>query len=206
MGTVLLSPKVWLIGLFFFSALTCSYGYGFSAPAIFQAVTGWSVARVGWLIAGIGLAGAAGMLLGGANSDRTGERALHCIVPCCVMAAGYFIASYERPAWLVITALTISFIAFNSLQGPALAVPTEFLAGRAAAAGIAAMNTITMFSGFVGPFWMGRMRDLTGGYGPGLRGLMVPSLLAAAAMLVLTRSLARGNVALRQGRLADETA
>ena len=202
----LLSPKVWLIGLFFFSALTCSYGYGFSAPAIFQAATGWSVARVGWLIAGIGLAGAAGMLFGGANSDRTRERALHCIVPCCVMAAGYFIASYERPAWLVITALTISFIAFNSLQGPALAVPTEFLAGRAAAAGIAAMNTITMFSGFVGPFWMGRMRDLTGSYGPGLRGLMVPSLLAAAAMLVLTRSLARGNVAVRQGRLADETA
>ncbi|HKD61664.1 MAG TPA: MFS transporter [Terracidiphilus sp.] len=202
----LLSPKVWLIGLFFFCALTCSYGYGFSAPAIFQAATGWSVARVGWLIAGIGLAGAAGMLFGGANSDRTGERALHCIVPCCVMAAGYFIASYERPAWLVITALTISFIAFNSLQGPALAVPTQFLAGRAAAAGIAAMNTITMFSGFVGPFWMGRMRDLTGSYGAGLRGLMVPSLLAAAAMLVLTRSLARGNVAVRQGRLADETA
>jgi ACS family tartrate transporter-like MFS transporter len=106
----------------------------------------------------------------------------------------------------VITALTISFVAFNSLQGPALAVPTQFLAGRAAAAGIAAMNTITMFSGFVGPFWMGRMRDLTGSYGLGLRGLMVPSLMAAAAMLVLTRTLARSNVAVRQGRLADETA
>jgi ACS family tartrate transporter-like MFS transporter len=187
----LLSPKVWLIGLFFFSALTCSYGYGFSAPAILQGVTGWSVSQVGYLVACFGVAGAAGMLFGGIDSDRTGDRALHCIVPCCVMAAGYMVASCARPPWLVVTALGISFVAFNSLQGPALAVPTQFLAGRAAAAGIAAMNTITMFSGFVGPYWMGVMKDKTGSYWLGLRGLMVPSLLAATAMFVLTRSLAR---------------
>ena len=66
-----------------------------------------------------------------------------------------------------------------AMQGPALAVPTQFLAGRAAAAGIAAMNTITMFSGFVGPYWMGVMKDATGSYWLGLRGLIVPSLGAA---------------------------
>jgi MFS transporter, ACS family, tartrate transporter len=203
----LLSPKVWLIGLFFFCALTCSYGYGFSAPAILQGVTGWSVSQVGYLVACFGVAGAAGMLFGGVDSDRTGDRALHCIVPCCVMAAGYLVASFARPPWLVIAALGISFVAFNSLQGPALAVPTQFLAGRAAAAGIAAMNTITMFSGFVGPYWMGVMKDRTGSYWLGLRGLMVPSLLAATAMFVLTRSLARSKpVAANQPDLASETA
>ena len=62
------------------------------------------------------------------------------------------------------------------MQAPALAVPTQFLAGRAAAAGIAAMNTITMFSGFVGPYWMGVMKDATGSYWLGLRGLVIPSL------------------------------
>jgi ACS family tartrate transporter-like MFS transporter len=91
-----------------------------------------------------------------------------------------------------------------SIQGPALAVPTEFLAGRAAAAGIAAMNTITMFSGFVGPFWMGRMKDLTGSYLVGLRGLVLPSLLAGAVMWALTRSLERRVVEL--GRLGEESA
>jgi ACS family tartrate transporter-like MFS transporter len=203
----LLSPKVWLIGLFFFCALTCSYGYGFSAPAILQGVTGWSVSRVGYLVACFGVAGAAAMLFGGVDSDRTGDRALHCIVPCCVMAAGYLVASFARPPWVVIAALGISFVAFNSLQGPALAVPTQFLAGRAAAAGIAAMNTITMFSGFVGPYWMGVMKDRTGAYWLGLRGLMVPSLLAATTMFVLTRSLARSKpVAIREPDLASETA
>ena len=75
------------------------------------------------------------------------------------------------------------------MQGPALTVPTQFLAGRAAAAGIAAMNTITMFSGFIGPNWMGVMKDHTGSYQLGLRGLALPSLIAAAVMFVLTQSL-----------------
>ncbi len=190
----LISPKVWMIGLFFFSALTCNYAYGFSAPAILQAATGWSVGRIGVLIATFGLAGAAGMLFGGASSDRTGDRALHSIIPCCVMATGYLIASFGRPGWLVVVALGTSFVAFMALQAPALALPTQFLAGRAAAAGIAAMNTITMLSGFVGPYWMGRTKDVTGSYNLGLRGLAIPSLVAAALMFLLTRSLARGSV------------
>lgn len=200
----LMSPKVWTIGLFFFSALTCNYAYGFSAPAILQAATGWSVGRVGALIAVFGLAGAASMLFGGSSSDRTGDRALHCIVPCCVMGAGYFIASYGRPGWLVVLALGTSFVAFMALQAPALAVPTQFLAGRAAAAGIAAMNTITMFSGFIGPYWMGKMKDVTGSYNLGLRGLIVPSLIAALVMFLLTRALAQRRIPASTVDLAND--
>jgi len=202
----LLSPKVWMIGLFFFSALTCIYAYGFSAPAILQGATGWSVGQVGMLIAAIGLLGAAAMLFGGANSDRTGDRAMHCIVPCCVMAVGYFVASYGNPGWLVVVALGTSFVAFMAMQAPALAVPTQFLAGRAAAAGIAAMNTITMFSGFIGPYWLGRMKDATGSYNLGLRGLIVPSLTAALVMFLLTRSLTRSRVPAAKADLANEPA
>ena len=187
----LLSPKVWMIGAYFFCALTTSYAYGFSAPAILQGVTGWSVADVGFLVACFGLAGAAGMLLNSAHSDRSGERALHCIVPCIVIAAGYVTASYARAPFMVVAALAASFIAFQSVQGPALALPSQFLAGRAAAAGIAAMNTITMFSGFVGPYWMGLMKDATGSYQAGLRGLALPALGAAAVMFALTQNLKR---------------
>jgi ACS family tartrate transporter-like MFS transporter len=190
----LLEPKVWVIGAYFFFALTTSYAYNFSAPAILEGVTGWSVTNVGFLVACIGLAGAAGMLLNGAHSDRSGERALHCIVPCVVMAAGYLTASYAKTPWLVVTSLAATYTAFMSMQGPALAVPTQFLAGRAAAAGIAAMNSITMFSGFVGPNWMGLMKDHTGSYDAGLRGLALPALLAAGTMYMLTRSLKRRAV------------
>jgi ACS family tartrate transporter-like MFS transporter len=188
---VLFSPKVWMIGAYFYCALTTNYAYGFSAPAILQGATGWSVANVGYMVACFGLAGAGGMLLNGAHSDRSGERALHCIVPCMVMAVGFVTASYARTPLVVVASLAASFISFMSMQGPALSVPTQFLAGRAAAAGIAAMNTITMFSGFVGPYWMGLMKDATGSYQAGLRGLALPALGAAAVMFALTRTLKR---------------
>jgi ACS family tartrate transporter-like MFS transporter len=199
----LLEPKVWMIGAYFFFALTTSYAYAFSAPAILQGVTGLSVKNVGFLVACFGLAGAVGMLVNSAHSDRTGERALHCIVPCIVMAAGYLTASYAKEPWLVVTALAACFVAFMSMLGPANALPMQFLAGRAAAAGIAAMNTITMFAGFVGPNWMGMMKDYTGSYAAGLRGLALPCLLAAGTMYALTRSLARRPVA-AAAKLAEE--
>jgi MFS transporter, ACS family, tartrate transporter len=202
----LLSPKVWMIGAYFLCALTANYAYYFSAPVILQEVTGWSVTQVGLLIAAFGLAGAAAMLLNGAHSDRSGERTFHCVVPCTIMAVGYLSASYVSAPWFVVSALATSFIAFMAMQGPALAVPTQFLAGRAAAAGIAAMNTITMFSGFIGPYWMGVTKDATGNYWLGLRGLVVPSVAAALVMLVLTRSLARSNQNARLIGLADEPA
>lgn len=199
----LLEPKVWMIGAYFFFALLTSYAFGFSAPAILQGATGWSVKSVGYLVACFGLAGAAGMLLNSAHSDRKGERALHCIVPCVVMAAGYLTASSTKESWLVVVALAASYIAFVSMLGPANAVPMQFLAGRAAAAGIAAMNTITMFAGFAGPYWMGVMKDATGNYTAGLRGLVLPCLLAAGTMYALTRNLARPAAA--RVKLAEES-
>jgi len=201
----LLEPKVWMVGLFFFFALTCIYAYQFSGPAILEAATGWNVSQVGFLTAAMGIAGAAAMLFAGASSDRTGDRGLHCIVLCCVMGAGYFVASYAHPAWLVVAGLTCSLMAFCATLGPAVAVPTEFLAGRAAAAGFAAQNSIALFSGFVGPYWMGRMKDITGSYWMGLRWLVVPALAAAALMAVLMRSLARRKAA-AGAELARETA
>lgn len=189
------SPKVWSIGLFFFFVGTSSYGFTFSGPAMLQSATGLSVGAVGWIVAILGLLGAGAMLLNGHHSDLSGERALHCIVPCCVIGAGYLVASCTTRPWLVVASLAASFIAAQALWGPALSVPMEFLAGRAAAAGIAAMNTIAIFSGFAGPYWMGVMKDASGNYNVGLRGLTVSALVAAGIMFWLARSLAgRGSV------------
>jgi MFS transporter, ACS family, tartrate transporter len=164
------------------------------------------VAQVGYLVALFGVAGAAAMLANAEHSDRSGERAEHCIIPMVVMGVAFFVSGSANQGWIVVSALAVSYIAFMSMQGPALSVPTQFLAGRAAAAGIAAMNTITMFSGFVGPYWMGRVKDATGSYALGLRGLVIPGLAGAAVMYMLTRNLARRRVSPETPALAEETA
>lgn len=198
----LLSPKVWMIGMFFFCALTCYYGYAFSAPAILEIATGWNVTRVGFVVSVIGMAGVPAMLLSGVSSDRTGERRLHCIIPCCIMAICFILAGFVHSGWLVVGSLALMAISYTALLAPALALPTQFLSGRSCAAGIAAMNTITMFSGFVGPYWMGRMKDLTGSYWLGLYGLALPALGAAGFMYMLTRSLKRHRPAQPAAELA----
>ena len=191
----LLSGRVWMVGLYFFFVGCCAYGLSFLLPTILKDATGYSVGAVGWLIALFSLIGAGAMLVNGIHSDRKRERALHCIVPCLVMAVGYIVASYSHHTWVIVIALAVSFIATYALWGPALSVPMEFLAGRAAAAGIAAMNTIAIFSGFVAPYWMGLMKDASGNYNIGLRGLMFAALAAAAMMWILMRSLASGKAA-----------
>jgi ACS family tartrate transporter-like MFS transporter len=187
----LLSSKVWMIGGFLFCALTIGHAYVFSAPAILKGATGWSVTQVGFLVAGFGLAGAASMLLNSMHSDRTGERALHCIVPCLIICAGFVVAGTTRLPWLLVLSMGICFVAYNALLGPAFSVPMQFLAGKAAAAGIAAANSIAMLSGFIGPYYMGVMRDATGSYQAGLLGLVAPCLGGVSAMIALTISLRR---------------
>jgi ACS family tartrate transporter-like MFS transporter len=71
------------------------------------------------------------------------------------------------------------------MQGPLWSISTSFLKGRAAAAGIAAMNTIGILGGFVGPYWMGFAKDLTGNDQRGLVAMSVPMLIAAGIMLYL---------------------
>lgn len=187
-GRALLDRRVWLIALVFFCMLTCMYAYIFSAPIILVSLTGLSITRVGFLISVISVVSAVAMLLNGHRSDRTGERYWHTAIPYFVMALGFLIAGLTMSAWLAVSALAASFIALGALQGPQLSIPPVFLKGKSMAAGIAAMNTIGMIGGFVGPYWMGLAKDLTGDYQRGLLTVTAPALIAAAIILSMSRT------------------
>jgi ACS family tartrate transporter-like MFS transporter len=45
-----------------------------------------------------------------------------------------------------------------------------------------------MLGGFIGPYWMGIARDLTGNYQRGLLTLTAPSLACVGIMLAMRRS------------------
>jgi ACS family tartrate transporter-like MFS transporter len=47
---------------------------------------------------------------------------------------------------------------------------------------------IGMVGGFVGPYWMGAARQLTGDYQRGLLTLAIPSVVAALLIVVLART------------------
>jgi ACS family tartrate transporter-like MFS transporter len=188
--------RVWVLGLFLFCLYIGNYGYLFSAPMMIQRVTGFSPMRVGFIVALLGVLGAFAMLLNSAHADRKREHYLHVALPCVLIAAGFAAAGLSSQAAIVIPAFACIMMGHSAISAPVWSIPTEFLCGRSAAAGIAAVNMIAIVGGFFGPKWMGRAADLTGGYQRGLLTLVVPTLVALFLMFGIRR------VALRQRRTA----
>ena len=58
-------------------------------------------------------------------------------------------------------------------------LPTAFLSGTAAAAGIAWINSLGNLGGFFGPWWIGVMKDATGSFSGGLYGLALLTLVSS---------------------------
>jgi ACS family tartrate transporter-like MFS transporter len=64
-------------------------------------------------------------------------------------------------------------------------LPTAFLSGASAAAGIAVVNAIGNLAGFAGPYVMGALKDATGTYTAGLLTVAGAALVAAGIVLAL---------------------
>lgn len=86
---------------------------------------------------------------------------------------------------LVIALLCLAQIGVSSVPPMFWPMPASILTGASAAAGIAAINSLGNLSGFAGPFAMGYLRDLTGGFTAGLLMLAAAGLVGAAVTLRL---------------------
>lgn len=180
-------PRVWLLGACFFCLYVCHYGLSFTAPLIVQKATSLSVTRVGFIIALFGVLGAISMLLSGWLSDRHNERYLHAMVPALAIAVCFLAAGSSGHPAIIVPAFALIFMFLMAWQPPGWALPSGFLSGKSAAAGIAGINTIAMCGGFVGPWWLGVAADHLGGYQHGLLGLAIPALLAGGIILWVRR-------------------
>jgi ACS family tartrate transporter-like MFS transporter len=102
------------------------------------------------------------------HSDRKNERTWHVVITCLVAAAGLALAGISATVVTVITALTLVNVGISAAKPPLWSMPTLFLSGPAAAAGIATINSIGNLGGFAGPAMIGWIRDLTGSFLGGL--------------------------------------
>jgi ACS family tartrate transporter-like MFS transporter len=178
-------PTVWLLGLILFACQTGSYGLTLWIPQIVRGLSGFSDFTVSMVSALPYVAAAIGMIAIGASSDRTGERFLHIAIPSAVGGLGFIASAYFASPLPAMIALTIAAVGDLGTRGPFWALPTRFLTGSAAAAGIALINTLASLGGFVGPYAVGLVRDLTGSFAGGLVFLALLLLFASAAAVAL---------------------
>lgn len=80
--------------------------------------------------------------------------------------------------------MCLATIGFYGSKGPFWPLPSTFLTGTAAAAGMALINSVGNVGGFVGPFLVGWIKDATGSFANGLYALAGFMVLAAVVAAV----------------------
>jgi MFS transporter, ACS family, tartrate transporter len=175
---------VWKLGIIFLLVAAGFYGYSFWGPLIIKSLTGLSNFEVGLVLGAISVVTILGMLLNGYHSDRTGERAIHIAMPLLVSAVGLVGCALLRQPVLAVTALALVPLGHCASYGPFWSMPTQFLTGPAAAAGIALVTMIANVGGFAGPALIGVLKARTGTHTDAF--LLLGGLAVIAALLALT--------------------
>jgi MFS family permease len=146
------SGKVWVLCAIYFTLMIGLYGIAFWLPTIVKAFGMKGYLRVGLVTAIPYGVAVIGMIFLSNHSDKTGERRLHYVVNVLAGAAGLILsgvfASTPVLAIIFLSMGTLGVIGSMPLFWP---LPSAFLAGTAAAAGIGIVNSVGNLGGYIGP-------------------------------------------------------
>jgi MFS family permease len=183
-GAIFADPRIWLMCLIYFCFVMGQYGLTFWMPTLIKATGVKGNLNIGLLSAiPFGCAIVAMNLLG-RSADARRERRWHLVVPALLGAAGFVVAAFNAGnTGVSIVALSVAAAGVLSCAPLFWSLPTAFLSGAAAAVGIAAINSVGNLAGFVSPYLVGMLKDLTGSTQTGMVMLAAMLVLGAAAVL-----------------------
>jgi MFS transporter, ACS family, tartrate transporter len=180
----LVNPRVIGLSLVYFGAVATNYGLSFFLPQIVKAF-GMNTFLTTLVSAAPYVIGLIGMVWWGRRSDRMAERRFHAALPLFLAAAGIAVSTALDDPTLKMLSLCVAGFGIFACLPVFWTLPTAFLSGAAAAAGIAVINSIGNLAGFAGPFAMGWIKDHTGSYAGGLLLLAALGIIAMGIVLVL---------------------
>jgi MFS transporter, ACS family, tartrate transporter len=179
----LTNPTIWHLGIIFLFAAIGFYGYSFWAPLVIKSLTGSADLGVGAILGAISAVTIIAMILNGAHSDHTDERRLHVVIPLLISGTGFFGCAVLRQPMLALLFLALVPIGHCAAYGPFWSMPSRFLTGAPAAAGIALVVTIANVGGLIGPSVIGAMKDRFGTHGPAF--MLLGGCAVVAALLAM---------------------
>lgn len=187
--------RVWALALADFARGVINNALNFWMPTLVQemGVPKGNLIEVGLVTAIPWSLAAVAMVLVARNSDRTGERRWHATLALLVSLAGLLVLAWGGGS-AVTSIVALTLIAAGAMAWLAVfwTLPTAFLAGTAAAGGIAWINALSQLGGFVGPELLGQIRQ--GNDGDGSFAFLVMAgfaLLGAGLTFVLAKPLER---------------
>ena len=184
LGAVLSSGRVWLMSLIYLSFVMGLYGVSFWLPTIIKATGVKDAFQIGLLSAIPFAAAVVAMILVARSADKHRERRWHVALPGLAGALGLVLSvTWAHNTTLALAALTLATAGIITSLPLFWSLPTAFLAGAGAAAGIAMVNSIGNLAGFLSPYAVGWLKQVTGANDSGMYMLAAFMVLGAALAL-----------------------
>ncbi|MDD5180849.1 MAG: MFS transporter [Gallionellaceae bacterium] len=184
LGQVFANGRVWLLACIYFSFIMGLYGVGFWLPQLIKGAGVNNILDIGLLTAvPYGIAAIA-MVMVSRSSDVSGERRWHTAGMAVAAALGIIVSAlYGDNTVIAMAALSVATAGVLSTLPLFWTLPTGYLTGAAAAAGIAIINSVGNLAGFVSPFMMGVIKDATQSTADGM--YVIAACLFTGALLVV---------------------
>ncbi|MEO8040679.1 MAG: MFS transporter, partial [Betaproteobacteria bacterium] len=183
----LTDPRVLALAMIYFTSVTASYGVVFFLPQIVKGL-GFSNVMTGLVSAVPYTIGVIGLVAWGWSSDRRHERRWHLIAASVVAAIGLAGAAWFGQSYWAIAAISLATVGLYGSRPCFWPMPSLFLTGAGAAAGIALINSIGNLGGYVGPFIVGWIKNSTNSFQMGLYFLAACALASAAVTWLAMRA------------------
>ncbi|EJB06161.1 sugar phosphate permease [Rhizobium leguminosarum bv. trifolii WSM597] len=184
-AATLTDRRVWLMCLIYFCFVLGQYGLNFWMPSIVKASGVSGNLNIGLISAIPYICTFVVMLALGRSADRLRERRWHLVVPAVIAAGGFVAATMATSTTVSIVCLSLAAAGAISCAPLFWSLPTAFLAGTGAAAGIAWINSVGKLAGFLGPFLVGYLKDFTGTNSAGMYLLAAALIIGSLAVLTV---------------------
>lgn len=190
--------RVWVLSMIYFGFIYGLYALGFFLPTIIKGFESqfsvkFDVFQQGLITAIPYLPAAVVLFFWSRDATRRGVKTWHIAVPALVGAVSIPLALFMGSPAATIAVITVTACSIFAALPNFWTVPTQFLTGAAAAAGIALINTVGNIAGFAAGYVTGALKDWTGSY-------VVPMFVVGGFMLLSAVLMA---VLARQGRTAE---
>lgn len=176
--------RLWLLAGIYFCVVMGQYAITFWLPTLIRNSGISDNWHIGLLTSLPYMCAIVVMILAGRSGDHFQERRWHLIIPMCTGALALTFATLFASN-LTLSLICLCIAASGVLTASSLfwMLPTNFLGGVSAAAGIAAVNSFANLAGFCSPYLIGWITTNTGSNAIGM--FLITAVLIFGASLVL---------------------
>ena len=195
--SAMVNPRVLVLTIIYGGIAMAGVGTVLFLPQILKAI-GVTNTQAGLLTAIPYTFGTIAIVTCGHLSDKVTDRYWTLVVTCGLATAGMLAAAVLHESLWVLVAFSVATIGFYGMKSPFWPLPSTFLTGSALAAGLALINSLGNFAGYLGPIAVGWAKDATGTFEAGLYVLAAAAFVSTITAMGCALWMPRGAVSINQ--------